>query len=398
MRATLQNGASLGEYRIVELLGAGGMGEVYRARHERLGRDVAVKVLAAEHGGDDAVRFENEARIQAVLTHDNLAALYDYVELQGLRCLVMEYVPGESLADRLRRTGRLAPAEALSILRQIAGAAACMHRNGVVHRDLKPSNVRIDGGGRVKVLDFGIAKARNTPGLTAAGAVIGTPAYASPEQLRTGAVTPQSDVWAMGILLYEMATGRPPFRGTVPSQVWEAISRSPREPVTAHVQSADGERIERIVTRCLAIDPRQRYADADALLAVLSGAGAPDALPPEIQPGERMTAAAHVLARQWAWLAAGALIALAIALFSSGGGSAPDAVRTPHRIDTTGGSAEVVINGTSFGRTPIDYEAAPGEMITLELRRPGASPLVERFDVSSRGAWTFTLRAEPEDR
>ncbi|HWT46271.1 MAG TPA: serine/threonine-protein kinase, partial [Vicinamibacterales bacterium] len=224
---TLGPGTPLGTYDVTALLGTGGMGEVYRARDTRLNRDVAIKVLPDIFAGgskeDRLARFEREAQTLASLNHPNIAHIYGIVDLpDGGRGLVMEYVAGENLAARLTR-GALPIDEAMQIARQIADALEAAHEHGIIHRDLKPANVMVNAEGVVKVLDFGLAKAADPSGISAVGVaesptftahmtqfgmIIGTAAYMSPEQARGKTVDRRADIWAFGVVLYEMITGR----------------------------------------------------------------------------------------------------------------------------------------------------------------------------------------------
>lgn len=382
MRATLTANQEIGAYRVAELLGEGGMGAVYRAVHRPSGRQVALKVFDG-----DGVRVENEARIQASLAHPHIAAMHEYFEDRGLRCLVMELVPGESLAQRVAR-GPIAAADALAILADVAGAAGHMHRRGIVHRDLKPSNIRITPDGHVKVLDFGIAKIEHLKGVTEAGHVIGTPAYLSPEQLRTGRATPRSDVWSLGVLLFEMLTGRLPFGGATPSDVSRAIHTARAGAFAGALPEGhpDRARVASILDRCLALDPQERFPHGDALRDALTRH--PGRFTHPTRPPSHPTPAptrTHLTAL------AALVVFAALTLFTCFSGGA-DAETTVHRIDVSEGVAEVVINGRHRGRTPFDYEAARDETVTLELRQSGFLPVRERFVVTERPFWTFSMR------
>ena len=234
-------GQQIGIYRIVSLLGAGGMGEVYRARDTKLGRDVAIKVLPARFTADRdrLARFEREARLLATLNHPHIGAIYGFENAGSVCALVLELVEGPTLADRLAK-GPLPPTEALNIARQIAEALEAAHEKGIIHRDLKPANIKITPDGAVKVLDFGLAKAAAGDGAapdlsqlptmtidgTREGLIVGTPAYMSPEQARGQPVDKRTDIWAFGCVLYEMLTGRRAFAGGHPADIIAAVVRS----------------------------------------------------------------------------------------------------------------------------------------------------------------------------
>ncbi|MFN8178974.1 MAG: protein kinase [bacterium] len=269
-------GTRLGPYEILAPLGAGGMGEVYRARDSRLGRDVAIKALPAEFAQDPERlgRFEREAQTLASLSHPNIAAIHGLEERGGAPHLVLELVEGESLAARLAR-GPLAPREALAIGVQIASAIEAAHERGVIHRDLKPGNVMITPSGVAKVLDFGLAKtdpvaapdsgrtqARSAgvdPGATVPGTILGTAAYMSPEQARGRSVDRRSDVWSFGCVLFECLTGRAPFEGATAADLLAKILE--REPDWALLPAGTPPRAREILRRCLRKEADDRPRD-----------------------------------------------------------------------------------------------------------------------------------------
>ena len=266
--------ASIGPYVILGELGRGGMGTVYRARDNRLRRDVALKVLPADLRFSPArqARFEQEARLVAALNHPNIAAIYGIEDGDnGVRALVLELVEGKTLATRIAE-GRLGVAESQAIARQIAQALDAAHEKGIVHRDLKPANIVITPTGQVKVLDFGVAKmvdpettpdAAGTVSVTREGVIVGTPAYMSPEQARGQMVDKRTDIWAFGCVLYEMLTGRPAFRGDTSADTFTAILG--REPDWAALPADTPAPIRRLLRRCLEKDLRRRWRDiADA--------------------------------------------------------------------------------------------------------------------------------------
>jgi Tol biopolymer transport system component len=274
---SLAPGARIGNFEVVGLIGAGGMGEVYRARDTRLGRDVAIKILSARIAADrDAVlRFEREARALATLNHPNIAAIYDVIESSGQPALVLELVDGETLADRIAQRS-ISMAEALEYARQIADALDVAHEAGIVHRDLKPGNIKVTEDGRVKVLDFGLAKAiaaaagesleaevSNSPTITVhgtgQGVILGTAAYMSPEQARGKRIDKRSDIWAFGCVLFEMLTRRAAFSGETTSDVIAAIIE--RAPDLSALPRSTPPHVRRIIERCLEKDPKRRARD-----------------------------------------------------------------------------------------------------------------------------------------
>ena len=275
----LSAGTRVGNYDVVAPLGVGGMGEVYRARDARLGRDVAIKILprAFTTHPERLARFEREARVLAALSHPHIAAIYGIEEAGTTPALVLELVEGPTLADRIT-AGRIGVEEALTIGRQIADALSAAHEKGIVHRDLKPANVKVTDAGVVKVLDFGLAKTDGegaTPALAhsptitldgyAHGVILGTAAYMSPEQARGRSVDKRSDIWAFGCVLYEMLTGHQAFHRDTVSDTMAAILE--RDPNWRLLPSATPASIRRLLQRCLQKDFARRLRDiGDACL------------------------------------------------------------------------------------------------------------------------------------
>ncbi len=269
-------GKTLLHYEIKERIGKGGMGEVYSARDTKLGRDVALKILPTELSGDPEreARFEREARALAALQHPNVASVYGFEEAEGVRFLVMELVSGAELTVRMKK-GPIPVDEALAIARQIAAGLETAHENGIVHRDLKPANVMETDEGDVKILDFGLAQAwfgdddgsssdsSMTPTITAAmtqaGAILGTAAYMSPEQARGASVDRRADIWAFGVILFEMLTGDRLFHGETVSDTLAAVLRA--EPDWDALPSEDHPALCRLIHRCLERNPKQRLRD-----------------------------------------------------------------------------------------------------------------------------------------
>ncbi len=270
-------GSTLTHYRITAKLGEGGMGEVYRASDTRLGREVAIKVLPARISRDatSLARFEREAKALAALNHPHIASIYGFEAERETHFLVLELVEGQTLSERLRR-GRLPLDEALRVARQIAEAVEAAHAKGIIHRDLKPGNIKLTPEGRVKVLDFGLAKMEEsvrgsgTPAsdpdaptlkaeTTQPGAVMGTPAYMSPEQARGQEVDKRTDVWAFGCCLFECLAGSKPFRGDTVTDLMAEVLRS--EPEWAALPAEVPREVVTLLRRCLEKDPRRRLRD-----------------------------------------------------------------------------------------------------------------------------------------
>jgi hypothetical protein len=281
---TLTPGSRFGSYEVLGHVASGGMGEVYRARDTRLSREAALKILPADVqlNAGRVARFEREARTLATLSHANIAILFGLEESGGLQALAMEFVEGQTLSDHLARPDRAAGlplSEALSIASQIAVALEAAHDHGVVHRDLKPGNVMIRPDGTVKVLDFGLAMhepdgvpASGSSTLTGMGAVVGTPAYMSPEQARAQRVDRRTDIWSFGCVLFELLSGRRAFDGPSASDVMVAVLE--QNPDWSRLPPSTPAPLRRLLARCLTKDQRRRLRDmGDALLELEDAAG-----------------------------------------------------------------------------------------------------------------------------
>lgn len=254
-------GRTLGIYQVRRKLGEGGMGAVYRAYDPLLDREVAIKVLPAEYARDRSYiqRFEREVRALARLRHPNLVHIYTVGEDAGIQYFAMEFIEGETLADYMRQRDRLSIEEALRIGSQVLSALHSIHRLGITHRDIKASNIMIDGNGRAVLMDFGLAKDRAQDGLTTVGTVLGTPEYMSPEQAQGEEVTPQSDLYSFGVLMYEMLGGRLPFiGGNVLTILRGHLEEKP--PDLGKLRGDLPKRLVRIVHRALEKQPADRYA------------------------------------------------------------------------------------------------------------------------------------------
>ncbi len=341
---SLASGTRLGLYEIVAPLGAGGMGEVYRARDTRLNRDVAIKILPEVFANDAErlTRFEREAKTLAALNHPNIAHIHGLEESTGVRALVMELVEGEDLSAHIAR-GPMPLAGALAIARQIADALEAAHEQGIVHRDLKPANIKVRVDGTVKVLDFGLAKvwtqdsgpgtpdAMNSPTLTARatqmGMILGTAAYMAPEQAKGKVVDKRADIWAFGVVLYEMLTGRRAFEGEDISTTLAAVLM--RDPDPTALPAGTPAPIRALISRCLMKDPRQRLRDiGDGRLAI-------DELLSGTSPAPGTVVAPSAVAPRATWRrllpwSLAAVFAMAAAVPYVRGGPAPAASRPVH--------------------------------------------------------------------
>ncbi|MGD0455757.1 MAG: Stk1 family PASTA domain-containing Ser/Thr kinase [Solirubrobacteraceae bacterium] len=258
-----------GRYRVISRLGSGGMADVYLAQDQLLGRDVAVKVLHHHFAEDQEFveRFRREASSAAALSHPNIVGIFDRGEWNGTYYIAMEYVAGRPLKAIVREQGALDPAAAIEIVVQILRAARFAHRRGVIHRDLKPHNVILDEEGRARVTDFGIARA-GASDMTLTGSIMGTAQYLSPEQAQGLAVSASSDLYSIGVILYELLTGVVPFEGeTAVAVAFKQVSAEPYPP--SALNPALPHSLDAVVLRALAKDPAHRYADADELIAAL---------------------------------------------------------------------------------------------------------------------------------
>jgi len=420
---------TVGEYRVVDFLGAGGMGEVYRAEHAKLGRVAAVKVLtaAAAGAGGFVERFFNEARIQASLQHPNIATLYDFLEVGGQPCIIMEYVDGLTLSDRVKSYGALPLAETVFIFQAVVEAIGYIHRHGIIHRDIKSNNIKISTTGQVKLLDFGIAKGQMSPGLTEVGSIIGTLFYLSPEQLKGGTADARGDIWALGVLLYEMVTGRMPFEAGTLGELCEKIDRAVYTPPT-QLDSSVPREAANIIARCLRKNPAERYQTADELshdvrklsaLVPPPGTGDGMNISPTLYSGDPSpsTRPKNLLWMAGAGSAFVILVLVFIGAFMLMNGSSEDRSANENGVvkgsrasvpvgDTSGaggtvksielsvmeGRADVYRDGQLLGTTPHKLNARVGERITLTLKREGYKDEPVDFSVSeSKRDYVFKM-------
>ncbi|HEX5715443.1 MAG TPA: serine/threonine-protein kinase, partial [Thermoanaerobaculia bacterium] len=372
----LSPGIRLGSYEIIAALGAGGMGEVYRARDTRLGREVAIKVLARRLMGDPKAqaRFEREARAVAALSHPNVMALFDYGESDGTTFAVLELLEGETLRARLA-AGALAQRKAIEYAVQIVRGLSAAHEQGIVHRDLKPENVFLTRSGQVKILDFGLAfLTASAPGLldgptllTEPGIVMGTAGYMSPEQVRGQQADERSDLFSFGAILYEMLAGRQAFPGETASDRMTAILHKEPPDLPASVPPA----LDRIVRHCLEKRREERFRsahdlafDLEALASTGDSRGAP---PPAARSGRRLAPALLAVLL----LAAGA--GLAKWLWRDPSPSAPAFRQLTFRLGTIftarfAPDGDTIVYGAA-------WEGASSRIFTVRADRPESVPL-----------------------
>jgi hypothetical protein len=316
---TIASGTRLGSYEVVAPIGAGGMGEVYQAHDTKLGRDVAIKVLpeAFAHDADRLARFQREAKMLAQLNHTNIATIYGLEHSNDTHYLVMELVPGDTLQQRVKRDGPVPVEEALAIAKQIAEALEAAHEKGIIHRDLKPANVKLTPEGKVKVLDFGLAKAfagdtstedmNNSPTLSMAatmqGVILGTAAYMSPEQAKGKAVDKRTDIFAFGCVLYELLSGKQAFHGEDVGDILAAVVM--KEPAFDALPRNTPASVRVLLQRCLRKDKRQRLADATSLRIEIE-----DAIAAPKDSGAQQAAPVSTSKLTWAVSAVAAALAI----------------------------------------------------------------------------------------
>ena len=435
MSRAFDTNQSVGEYRVVDFIGAGGMGEVYRALHSKLGRAAAVKVLtqATQQSGDFVVRFFNEARIQASLQHPNVATLYDFCEVAGQPCIIMEYVDGQTISERVVSHGAGLPLpETVYVFEKVCEAIDYIHRHGVIHRDIKSNNIKISSQGQVKLLDFGIAKGQTSQQLTQAGSVIGTLQYLAPELVRGGSADAGGDIWALGVLLYEMTTGRMPFEAQTIGDLCDRIDRADYV-APARLNPGAPRELSAVIARCLRKNPAERYrsagellADARRLTATVSRPGlAHAAADAHDVPAAPAQGGASKRLPLFIGAGAAAAVVLAVVCFvglflyasSSGevaeGGAAgaagastttarglratptPPAARDASErvveITVSDGRAEVYRGGEKVGTTPFSVRGRLGEQVSLTLRREGYADEPVDFVVGEKKAFMYTL-------
>jgi Tol biopolymer transport system component len=394
---SLSPGDRIGPYEVLALLGAGGMGEVYRAHDHRLRRDVALKIVSPRLTVDAArmARFAREAQILAALNHPNIATLYGLEEARGLQALVLELVEGESLSDRLAsQPAGIRLQEALSIAQQVAAGLEAAHESGIVHRDLKPANIALRPDGTVKLLDFGLARALEstarpgateatiTAGETGVGTVLGTPAYMSPEQARGQTIDKRTDIWSFGAVLYELLTGRRTFHGETTSDAIAAILGL--EPDWRALPDSTPATLRTLLQRCLEKDPRRRLRDIgdarielDALLEPRSSSAT------NIAAGQETPSTRRDSARLLRLVFGGAVIAL----FAMG----IAAVAWWRLPAATGNTSNSAVQMTALLPSGVSVTRGPGKILSVALSPNGQTLVVAGADANGQRLYQRTL-------
>src|SRR5579863_666418 len=252
-----------GRYEIVQLLGQGGMGAVYKARDKDLDRNVALKLIRPELAKNPEIlrRFKQELILARQITHKNVIRIFDLGQFGAIKFITMDFVEGQDLRHLLQEKGKFPPDQAAKIMLQICRALEAAHAEGVIHRDLKPPNIMVDASGRVYVMDFGIARSAHLPGMTETGALIGTPEYMSPEQARGEKLTAQSDIFSLGVIFYELLTGKTPYPADAPlGTLWKRLAEKAKPPI--EIEPTLPKPLNDIVVKALELDLKDRFASA----------------------------------------------------------------------------------------------------------------------------------------
>jgi len=439
MNRRFQTNEQIGEYRVLGFIGQGGMGEVYHAIHEKLGRQVAIKVLGNSVSLDKRYkeRFLNEARLQARLQHQNIATLYDFQEVGNELLIFMELIDGESLENLIERRF-YSTEESLKVFESIVEAIVYVHSYGIIHRDIKSENVKINSSGVPKLLDFGIAKDPNSQNFTQVGGVIGTPNYLAPEQLEGKQATVQTDIWSLGVLLYRMLTVKLPFE----HEIFEGLIlqiMTGKFVAAELVNSSIPKAVSNVINKCLAKDLSHRYQTATELLLdvrkVISLKYSNEKLVVN-SFSNSLFSSPQLLIAAGSGLIFLFLLGLGIWAFSGTTTETATNSKTPGkvvenqnlnvatprksepkiaqtdkkdepktiqnvseigkkkvRVDTIGGSAEVWRDGQKIGNTPIDVEIGENEIVNLKLKRLGYLDSDEAIS-GTKKVYTFSLASK----
>ena len=391
-----------GRYRVIGLLGRGGMGEVYRADDLKLGQPVALKFLPEFLANDTVARerFYAEVRLARQVSHPNVCRVYDLADVEGRHCLSMEYVDGEDLSSLLKRIGRLPQDKALEIARQLCAGLAAAHDRGVLHRDLKPSNVMIDGRGRVRITDFGLAVASGAGVVEAETS--GTPAYMAPEQLEGKSATVQSDLYSLGLVLYEISTGRKAFEATTIEEFRRKHTQEPPKVPSRFVAGFDPA-VERAILRCLEKDPRLRPSSAIQIASALPG-GDPlaAALAAGETPSPEMVAAAGeegALPPVIAWSLFGGILAVVALIVAVSRYSTDLALGPPSKSpDSLADRARDLVREFGYDEPPADsswWFLREYDYLRYRALHEPAPKRIRELATGEPGPWSFFYRQSP---
>jgi len=408
--------SSVGDYRLEEFIGAGAMGEVYRGVHKKIGRVVAIKVLTQISDPVLVERFLNEGRVHASLHHNNIVILHDFLEVGGHPCIIMEYVAGQTLLERIKADGGLPISRAICVFQALVEAIGYMHDNGIIHRDIKPSNVKLAPNGQVKLLDFGISKADHSPRLTRSGDVVGTLLYLAPEQLRGEPANYQTDLWSLGVSLYQMVTGKSPYGpvklADLPDKI---INADYLEPAALQPRLPSG--LIAIIDRCLKKDPQERYQTARSLLQDLDrlpgGSRAPSR--GEAQRGAGLRA---VIKSYWPAAVSLSVVLLLVGLYFFTTPVKPRDVSLPPevavqeegahagelrpvRIGVLGTAAMLYLRraGRWVGPfdTPYEFKRPLGERVDWMLKSPGYRDKLGHFTIQPVNQYTYVMCKQDQE-
>lgn len=391
----LEAGATFaGRYHVIEELGRGGMGRVYKVLDQEIQEKIALKVLKPEISMDKKTieRFRNELKIARKISHKNVCRMYDLMKENGAYFITMEYVSGEDLKSTMTRVGRLSVGKTLIIVKQICMGLAEAHRLGVIHRDLKPHNIMIDRAGEVRIMDFGIARSQQTSGLTESGMMVGTPEYMSPEQAMGEEVDPRSDIYALGIILFELATGTVPFKGdTAVSVALKHKTEKPPDPKTLNGQIPDD--LNHLILKCLEKDKKKRFQNVDEVLseivAIETGRPKTDKVLSAKPPSE------EIPRKRYSYFVLPAIIILAaligyLIFFPIG------KEKVIISIKTNPSQAHVFLEDRELGVSPLEVEIQPGSY-QLRLIKEGYITRGESLLLDSDFENTYDLVAVTPD-
>ncbi len=427
----LKRGSVFAErYEVIEELGRGGMGKVYRVIDNKIDEEVALKLLKPEIASDEKniERFKNELKYARKISHNNVCRMYHLEEADGAQFITMEYIPGEDLKTTIRRVGPLGTGKAVIIIKQVCEGLAEAHRHGVVHRDLKPHNIMIDKNGNARIMDFGIVRVLRSEGITQSGVMIGTPTYMSPEQAEGKAATPLSDIYSLGVILFELVTGRVPFEGdtalTLALKHKTAPVPDPRE-INAQIP----KELSLVTFKCMEKNPAKRYQNADELIADLNKIESSLPTTSKIIPQKKVTPGVFKKRRKL-FMISGFLLAFAVVVL--GGYILLNRIFQPKRegeslkmpvevgqkiqtqeteipklgkidISSDPSGADIYIENRLVGRTPLQLDLSPG-FHTLTLKK-GQDYQEVTDDIEVKESETFTgkytlarISREPESK